>query len=276
MLQYCTYRSGRWARAGRREEQDPKLQNTSCIETPISQRRGVGENCSCHPEAGRWLQTRQTSILNGPKRAKPIWAHSLLQIHATHMEDSDKNRKRHEQSRSLEKPLLFNPFIQFILLSSVSIRKCLLGNSITKMGHLLNEEGWIPTKELKAVTGLRSSHLAAKLQEELCNTIPSSYRSYIGQRNGAMQDKKSDEEFPGLRILPPMRTEEEDEVTDSILSFKAPQTEERDLPFYCKSARQGILKETESLKVARDVEPGLPCAGQVEDPVQTPCGAAYC
>ncbi|KAK3517804.1 hypothetical protein QTP70_018967 [Hemibagrus guttatus] len=57
------------------------------------------------------------------------------------------------------------------------------------------EEGWIPTEELKAVTGLRSSRLAAKLQEELCNTLPSSYRTYIGQRHGTTQDRKSDEEM---------------------------------------------------------------------------------
>ncbi|KAK3575560.1 hypothetical protein QTP86_029564, partial [Hemibagrus guttatus] len=111
-----------------------------------------------------------------------------------------------------------------VLLYSVSIHKCLLGNGITKLGHLLNEEAWIPTEELKAVTGLRSSRLAAKLQEELCNTLPSSYRTYIGQRHGTTQDRKSDEEFPGLRILPAVRTEEEDAVTDSILSFKVPQT----------------------------------------------------
>ncbi|KAK3543616.1 hypothetical protein QTP70_025016, partial [Hemibagrus guttatus] len=115
------------------------------------------------------------------------------------------------------------------LLSSVNIRKCLLGNGITKLGHLLNEEGWIPTEELKAVTGLRSSRLAAKLQEELCNTLPSSYRTYIGQRHGTTQDRKSDEEFPGLRILPAVRTKGEDTVTDSILSFKAPQTSLKDM-----------------------------------------------
>ncbi|KAK3527705.1 hypothetical protein QTP86_034618, partial [Hemibagrus guttatus] len=127
-----------------------------------------------------------------------------------------------------EEPLFFNPCMQSRLPSSVSTRKCLLGNSITKPGHLLNEEGWIPTEELKAVTGLRSSHLAAKLQEELCNTLPSSYRTYIGQRHGTTQDRKSDE-FPGLRILPAVRTEEEDAVTDSILSFKAPQTSLKDM-----------------------------------------------
>ncbi|KAK3509430.1 hypothetical protein QTP70_035016, partial [Hemibagrus guttatus] len=127
-----------------------------------------------------------------------------------------------------EEPLFFNPCMQSRLPSSVSTRKCLLGNSITKPGHLLNEEGWIPTEELKAVTGLRSSHLAAKLQEELCNTLPSSYRTYIGQRHGTTRDRKSDE-FPGLRILPAVRTEEEDAVTDSILSFKAPQTSLKDM-----------------------------------------------
>ncbi|KAK3565142.1 hypothetical protein QTP86_000247 [Hemibagrus guttatus] len=127
-----------------------------------------------------------------------------------------------------EEPLFFNSCMQSRLPSSVSICKCLLGNGITNLGHLLNEEGWIPTEELKAVTGLRSSRLAAKLQEELCNTLPSSYRTYIGQRHGTTQDRKSDE-FPGLRILPAVRTEEEDAVTDSILSFKAPQTSLKDM-----------------------------------------------
>ncbi|KAK3528671.1 hypothetical protein QTP70_007715 [Hemibagrus guttatus] len=128
-----------------------------------------------------------------------------------------------------EEPLFFNPCMQSRLLSLVSIHKCLLGNGITKLGHLLNKEGWIPTEELKAVMGLRSSRLAEKLQEKLCNTLPSSYRTYIGQRHGTTEDRKSDEEFTGLRILPAVRTEEEDAVTDSILSFKAPQTSLKDM-----------------------------------------------
>ncbi|KAK3541232.1 hypothetical protein QTP86_016835, partial [Hemibagrus guttatus] len=153
----------------------------------------------CHPEESRWLQTRQTSVLNGAKGAEPIeltpYYKSMLHTWRTVIR-TERDMDNLEQWTP-EEPLFFNPCMQSRLLSSVSIRKCLLGNGITKPGHLLNEEVWIPTEELKAVTGLRSSRLAAKLQEELCNTLPSSYRTYIGQRHGTTQDRKSDE-FPGL------------------------------------------------------------------------------
>ncbi|KAK3537880.1 hypothetical protein QTP70_022160, partial [Hemibagrus guttatus] len=82
--------------------------------------------------------------------------------------------------------------------------------------------------EESAITDKVAREMEAKLQEELFNTLPISYRTYIGQRHGTTQDRKIDEEFPGLRILPAERTEEDDAVTDSILSFKVPQTSLKD------------------------------------------------
>lgn len=58
-----------------------------------------------------------------------------------------------------EEPLFFNPMIQTRLLSSVTVRQCLLRNGIVKLDHLLNEEGWKSLDELKEATGLRSSRL---------------------------------------------------------------------------------------------------------------------
>ncbi|KAK3508548.1 hypothetical protein QTP70_031935 [Hemibagrus guttatus] len=121
----------------------------------------------------------------------------LPQLHETQKEEIDRTINLQELIDAMSQLSTGRSPGIGILLSSVSIRKCLLGNGITKLGHLLNEEGWIPTEELKAVTGLRSSRLAAKLQEELCNTLPSSYRTYIGQRHETTQDRKSDG-FPGL------------------------------------------------------------------------------
>ncbi len=61
-----------------------------------------------------------------------------------------------------EEPLFFNPLIQTRLLSSVTVRKCLLKNGTVKLDHLLNKDGWKSLEELKEATGLRSSRLVSK------------------------------------------------------------------------------------------------------------------
>ncbi len=48
-----------------------------------------------------------------------------------------------------EEQLFFNPLIQTRLLSSVTVRKCLLKNGTVKLDHLLNKEGWKSLEELK-------------------------------------------------------------------------------------------------------------------------------
>ncbi len=61
-----------------------------------------------------------------------------------------------------EEPLFFNLLIQTRLLSSVTVRKCLLKNGTVKLDHLLNKDGWKSLEELKEATGLRSSRLVSK------------------------------------------------------------------------------------------------------------------
>ncbi|KAK3509202.1 hypothetical protein QTP70_025562, partial [Hemibagrus guttatus] len=263
--------TGRWARTGRREEQDPCLQNTSCTETPISQGRGVGPAGAILRRVGGFRLDKHLFLIELKELSlSELTPYYKSMLHTWRTVIRTERDMDNLEQWTPEEPFFFNPCMQSRLLSSVSIRKCLLGNGITKLGHLLNEEGWIPTEGLKAVTGLRSSRLAAKLLEELCNTLPS-YRTYIGQRHVTTQDRKSDEEFPGLRILPAVRTEEEDAVTDSILSFKVPQTSLKNMTkkgiyhITVKVLSQGILKETKSFKVARDVEPGLPLGYTMND-----------
>ncbi len=74
-----------------------------------------------------------------------------------------------------EEPLFFYPLIQTRLLSSVTVRKCLLKNGTVKLDHLLNKEGWKSLEELKEATGLRSSRLVSKLKEENYKWIQEMY-----------------------------------------------------------------------------------------------------
>lgn len=113
--------------------------------------------------------------------------------------------------------------IQTRLLSSVSVSACLQRKGIVKLGHLLNRDGWKSLEELKEMTGLRSSRLTEKLMEGIVNTLPSSYRKYIGR--GTLMDMTNEQELPGIKISYLIKTENEDEDVGSILSFKTPQLE---------------------------------------------------
>lgn len=94
-----------------------------------------------------------------------------------------------------EEPLFFNPLIQTRLQSFISVQKSLLENGVTKLGHLINEDGWKPVEQLKEVTGLRSVRLVLKLKEKIQDALPSVYRTYIAQRHDNIQVIKSMEFF---------------------------------------------------------------------------------
>jgi len=137
----------------------------------------------------------------------------------------------------LEEPLFFNPMTQTRLLSSVSVSSCLQRNGIVKLGHLLNRDGWKSLEELKRLTGLRSSRLTQKLMEEIVNTLPSSYRKYIGR--GTLMDMTNEQELPGIKISHLVKTENEDEDVGSILSFKTPQ-----LHYFVSASKKAIYIST--------------------------------
>lgn len=120
-----------------------------------------------------------------------------------------------------EEPLFFNPMIQTRLLSSISVRRCLLRNGVQKLEHLLDERGWKSIEALQEMTGLKSLRLVSKLKEEVCNALPSSCRTWIGLRQ--TQDMRTGQGFPEKKISPVMNEDDEGEVADSILSFRTPQ-----------------------------------------------------
>ncbi len=115
-----------------------------------------------------------------------------------------------------------NPLIQTRLLSSVTVRKCLLKNGTVKLDHLLNKEGWKSLEELKEATGLRSSCLVSKLKEEIYNALPSGYRTFIVQRPENILGIGNNVEFPELIASPAIKKDEE-EAVDAILSAHIPQ-----------------------------------------------------
>ncbi len=140
------------------------------------------------------------------------------------MEKCNKNRKECGQSRILGTggTTFFNPLIQTRLLSSVTVRKCLLKNGTVKLDHLLNKEGWKSLEELKEATGLRSSRLVSKLKEEIYNALPSGYRTFIVQRPENILGIGNNVEFPELIASPAIKKDEE-EAVDAILSAHIPQ-----------------------------------------------------
>ncbi len=93
----------------------------------------------------------------------------------------------------------FNPMIQTRLLSSVSVRTCLLRNGVLKLGYILDERGWKSREALQEIAGLKSVRFVSKLKEEICNALPRSCRNWIGL--SSTEDMKNVQSFPEIRVL---------------------------------------------------------------------------
>lgn len=122
---------------------------------------------------------------------------------------------------AFEEPLLLNTIIQTRLLSSISVRTCLLRNGVTKLGRLLHKNGWRPVETLKVVTGLWSTCLISKLVAENFAVLLSSYRNVVVRRH--LRGKGDEQDFPKFRISLDISEEQEEDSACSILSFKTPQ-----------------------------------------------------
>lgn len=154
-----------------------------------------------------------------------------------------------------EEPLFFNSLIRTRLLSSRSIQRNLLKHGVTKLGHLIKEDGWKSAEQLKDVTGLRSLRLVLKLKEEIEEALPNVYRTCIAQRHDNVEVIRS-MDFPDLSIFPAIK-EEEIEVVDTVLSFKTPQLnsfkemdKKSNVSYHCKSFKSRLFKRTKNFKVA--------------------------
>ncbi len=123
-----------------------------------------------------------------------------------------------------EEPLFNNPLILTRFLSSVSIRRTLLKNGVTKLGHLLDNGGWSSVETFRELSGLCSTRIASKLRDDIFAVLPSSYRNLVA--GGKVQQLKGD--FPRFKISPAVSREQE-ELDGSILFFKTPQLEEFDV-----------------------------------------------
>ncbi len=123
-----------------------------------------------------------------------------------------------------EEPLFNNPLIRTRFLSSVSIRRTLLKNGVTKLGHLLDNGGWSSVETFRELSGLCSTRIASKLRDDIFAVLPSSYRNLVA--GGKVQQLKGD--FPRFKISPAVSREQE-ELDGSILFFKTPQLEEFDI-----------------------------------------------
>lgn len=122
-----------------------------------------------------------------------------------------------------EEPLFFNNMIQTRLLSSVSVRACLLRNGIVKLGHLMDKDGWKSVENIKEVTGLRSQRLVSKMMEEISLAVQRTYGESIS--TGQMSNQNDMKVFPRIKISSLICDENEGEVADSILNLQTPQLE---------------------------------------------------
>lgn len=120
-----------------------------------------------------------------------------------------------------EEPLFNNPLIQTRFLSSMSIRRTLVKNGVTKLGHLLDNGRWSSVATFKELSGLCSIRIVSKLRDEIFAALPSSYRNLVA--GGHVQQRKGG--FPKLKIFPAV-SEGQEEREGSILTFKTPQLEE--------------------------------------------------
>ncbi|KAI4900412.1 hypothetical protein NFI96_009713, partial [Prochilodus magdalenae] len=146
-----------------------------------------------------------------------------------------------------EEPLLYNPLLQTRLLSSSSIRACLLRSGCTKLGHVLQTNGWRSPTELRKVTGLYSPRLVTQLLEEVESVLPGCYRELV-VRGGTLDRQAAGAPAPNLTVRLAVQLDQEEETVPGTL-FHIPalgrfQEVPRDALYLAcvKVAHQAVLK----------------------------------
>ena len=115
-----------------------------------------------------------------------------------------------------EEPLLYNPLLQTRLLSSSSIRACLLRSGCTKLGHVLQTNGWRSPTELRKVTGLYSPRLVTQLLEEVESVLPGCYRELV-VRGGTLDRQAAGAPAPNLTVRLAVQLDPEEETVPGTL-----------------------------------------------------------
>ncbi|KAI4899223.1 hypothetical protein NFI96_000470 [Prochilodus magdalenae] len=166
-----------------------------------------------------------------------------------------------------EEPLLYNPLLQTRLLSSSSIRACLLRSGCTKLGHVLQTNGWRSPTELRKVTGLYSPRLVTQLLEEVESVLPGCYRELV-VRGGTLDRQAAGAPAPNLTVRLAVQLDQEEETVPGTL-FHIPalgrfQEVPRDALYLAcvKVAHQAVLKRQRLSHWPRIVRTRLPPEGQ--------------
>jgi hypothetical protein len=76
-------------------------------------------------------------------------------------------------------PLFHNSLIQTKILSSSSVRNCLVRAACTKIEHLRDGNGWKTAVSIQHKTGIRSFRLLDQMLEEVCTALPGTCREAL-------------------------------------------------------------------------------------------------
>lgn len=112
-------------------------------------------------------------------------------------------------------PLFHNSLIQTNILSSSSVRNCLVKAGCTKIEHLRDDSGWRTADSIQHKTGIRSLRLLDQMLEEVRSALPGACREALG-----MLSQGWSYSFPAIRVS---AAQESPDNEFTFVSFKTPE-----------------------------------------------------
>ncbi len=118
-----------------------------------------------------------------------------------------------------EEPLLCNPAIDVDLLQSMSLKEAMWNAGITKVGHLLNKDGWLSAENLASKINIKSVRMVQKLLNKVKDLFP---QNCFFSSESLLKKSIS---LPFQRLKFSAAFGAWLEVEGSLLTFKTPQLE---------------------------------------------------
>lgn len=112
-------------------------------------------------------------------------------------------------------PLFHNSLIQTNILSSSSVRNCLIRAGCTKIEHLRDDNGWRTAVSIQHKTGIRSLRLLDQMLDEVRSALPGACREALRASTQGWSCS-----FAAIRVS---AAQERPDDEDSFVSFKTPE-----------------------------------------------------
>ncbi len=118
-----------------------------------------------------------------------------------------------------EEPLLCNPAIDVDLLKSMSLKEAMWNAGITKVGHLINKDGWLSAEDL----ALKINKKSVRMVQKLSNKVKDLFPPNCFFSSESLFEEEQISAFPEIKIAAASGAWLE--VEGSLLTFKTPQLE---------------------------------------------------